>query len=246
MPMRNFLVALLISFAFIGCKSIQEPWAWMDEPNDQTWIDMQIEVFGRTVYFSVPDSSNGVGTSAIRTMRFEESRTDNHITVPIEYWSARATRITGFDWERYWGGYFSEDQRNYALSLSVEFAGDDVELLDETIVERQERRKQDYLSLFKDSDPEYAQWKRDMFKIGRYKSSQGYVWTVENWPPRVLSFETFVIPISDRHEITFDFYYRMENGEPQNSEAWYERRKAISRKILDTVRIEPELNQVVN
>ena len=68
-----------------------------------------------------------------------------------------------------------------------------------------------------------------------YQSKQGYIWVVEN-KPTVKSFhEQFKLPISDHRQLVVWFWYNEDwvEGHP----GWLERRKALSRRILDSVRL---------
>ena len=103
-----------------------------------------------------------------------------------------------------------------------------------------DRTRANYYSGFQDND--YGRWRKALFEIEPYASSQGYRWTVERWGSNSRDNERFKIPITDVHEVEFAFYYRMDDIKPVNDEAWYQRRIKLARQILDSVRIKPELN----
>lgn len=234
------LIYLLGALLFLaGCKTIQQPWAWVDEPENQVWMPVTIELLGRTVTFSVPDSDSRMGTNTITALGEGVEEREGRIWVPNSSASAPVSGLAGFFWERYWGGYFRPDVDNYYLVVRVWHHDRAPSLFDLTPAQRKERLVQDHNDGFDDS--EYGQWSKSVFNVELHESSQGYIWTNESSPARVKYSEEFKIPITVRHELEFDFYYRMDDDEGKsNTKDWYERRKALSRKILDTVRITPE------
>jgi hypothetical protein len=72
-------------------------------------------------------------------------------------------------------------------------------------------------------------------KIVEYESNQGIHWLLENLPTVMQHHEVFSVPISDEHELIVWFWYN-EDWVKDHPE-WYERRKALSRRILDSVRL---------
>lgn len=235
----GFAVVLVGAIAVAGCKTIQNPWAWVDEPENQAWKPVTIELLGRTVTFSVPDSDSRHGTNTIMVFSEGVEEREGQIWVPNSSASAPVSGIAGFYWERYWGGYFRPDVDNYFLVVRVWHHDRAPSLFDLTPTQRKVRLVEEHNDGFDDS--EYGQWRKSGFKVDLHASSQGYIWTNESSPARVKYSEEFKIPITVRHELEFDFYYRMDDEEGEsNTEEWYERRKALSRKILDTVKISPE------
>jgi hypothetical protein len=68
-----------------------------------------------------------------------------------------------------------------------------------------------------------------------YQSRQGYQWVVQNLPTVMRYHEVFKLPVSEEHQLVVWFWYN-ENWVKDHPD-WFERRKALSRRILDTVRL---------
>lgn len=235
------LVVMAPGLALVAaCKSIQDPWYWLDEPDNQVWVPVTVEAYGRTIEFSIPDSAPALGSNVIATPRLGKTREDNTIVVPLDSFNLPAKNCAAFIWEHYWGGFRWDDVINFQLFVTLIRADDVDKLLDLTVEERMERTRADYYGDFQDND--FGRWKKDLFQIEPYASSQGYRWTLERWGPNPRDNERFKIPITDVHELELSFYYRMNELKPVNDEAWYQRRIKLARQILDSVRITPELN----
>lgn len=71
--------------------------------------------------------------------------------------------------------------------------------------------------------------------VEKYISPRGYEWVMENAPTTRRHREHFTLPISDERELAIAFWYN-EDWAKDHPE-WYERRKALSRRILDSVKL---------
>jgi len=71
--------------------------------------------------------------------------------------------------------------------------------------------------------------------VEKYDSAQGYEWVMENAPTTRRHREHFTLPISDERELAIAFWYNDDWAKDHTE--WYERRKALSRRILDSVKL---------
>lgn len=136
-----------------------------------------------------------------------------------------------FPYEWLWGGPIHKDKGLYLFELG--FTHDEGRrLLSEDVKSRVQSIKSQY------EDLEQATWRHYVLKkfIGHgYQSKQGYQWVMENSPTVMQYHEVFYLPISDERELVVWFWYN-EDWAKDHPE-WYERRKALSRRILDTVKL---------
>ena len=139
------------------------------------------------------------------------------------------TRALQFAYEWLWGGPAHEDRGLYIFELSfAKHAGR--KLLSETPEERIRVVKRIY------EDMDDGKWRDYVLKkmiVEKYESKQGYEWVMDNHPTVMKYHEYFRIPISDERELAVWFWYN-EDWVKDHPE-WYERRKALSRRILDSV-----------
>ncbi len=217
-----------------------DPWSWLDKPEKQEWSQVEINGYDRRIVFAIPDRAKS-GARVIRVPKLEQNQKNQIIDVALSSLNKESNLIIGFDWERRWGGFFKRDVTDYSLRVYVTLTDESYKLLDKSVHQRMEAVREYFMARF--STP-VTIGNRDFFfekfKIEPYHSSQPYVWTKENAPTVVKEHEDFRLPISDNRELIFSFYYRMEVKGPKKSQEWLERRKALSRKILDTVRIIPD------
>ncbi len=238
----KIICSVLVSALLLSPSMVQaEPWSWLDKPDKQEWSEITINGYERQVVFSIPDKAKW-GSTVIRVPVLERGHKDQVVDVPVSATAKFSHRVIGFDWERRWGGFFKKDVTDYSLRVIVITGESEANLLEQDLAERMERIRQSYKKIY-DESPGVSEGEKFFFEsylIEPYESSQGYEWTRENNPTIVKESIDYRLPISENRELLFWFYYRMEVKGPKKSPEWLERRKALSRKILDTVRIIPD------
>ena len=140
-------------------------------------------------------------------------------------------RVLDFPYEWLWGGPIHKDRGLYLFTLA--FSRQNVEDFRSNAVDDRIRAIERYYENF-----EEGQWRDyvlDNLVVDTYRSKQGYWWVMENKPTVMQHHEKFFLPISDKHQLVVWFWYN-EDWVKDNPE-WYERRKALSRRILDTVKL---------
>jgi hypothetical protein len=228
---------IALTAALFASSIMAGPWSWLDDTEQQYWSNITISGYGRMIEFSIPDRAKKRGSHVIRMPALNKGEKDQHIEVSPDYLLHPGNRIAAYVWERYWGGFFKEDVTDYTFDVYVGYVGEDVDLLDLNVDDRIQRIKDYYHGRF--NSERNHDWFFDRFRIDPYKSAQSYFWTQENSPTVLKEHETFRLPISQHHELLFTFYYRQELQGGKGDPAWLERRRHLSRKILDTVRITP-------
>jgi hypothetical protein len=136
-----------------------------------------------------------------------------------------------FPYEWLWGGPIHKDKGLYLFELGFTYKPGK-KLLSEDVQSRIQR----FENYYKDWDE--GSWKSYVLKhlnVEEYQSQQGYLWVMKNLPTVKPHHEVFYLPISEDRELIVLFWYN-EDWAKDNPE-WYERRKALSRRILDTVKL---------
>ena len=239
--LERWLYLCLLGLALMPAPLRADPWSWLDDPERQYWSQITFHGYGPEIRFSIPDNAKRSGTHPVRVPRLEKGQRDQEFTVPPDYFDHVGKMVIGFDWERYWGGFFKKSLVDYSLRVRVNYIGQDAHLLAMDTQGRIDRVYQHFEGLYAPIKNQRAKdFFFNRFHIEPYQSQQGYVWTVENSPTVVQQQEYFRLPITDQHEMVFWFYYRWEDGGGRGDPAWLERRKALSRQILDSVRISPD------
>jgi hypothetical protein len=141
------------------------------------------------------------------------------------------TKVLDFPYEWLWGGPAHKDKGLYLFELGLE-RREGSGLLDNSVESRIQIHRDKYEAFDKGT------W-RDVvlgrFSIERYQSSQGDTWLIENMPTVTPHHEVFSIPLSNNRELVVWFWYN-EDWVKDHPD-WFERRKALSRRILDTVKL---------
>lgn len=141
------------------------------------------------------------------------------------------SKALDFPYEWLWGGPTRKDKGLYLFELGFERRLNR-SLLNETIDSRIQLHRHRYEAF------DEGTWRDivlDRLSIVEYQSSQQYIWLLENMPTVLPHHEVFSIPVSDERELVVWFWYN-EDWVTDHPE-WFERRKALSRRILDTVQL---------
>ena len=136
-----------------------------------------------------------------------------------------------FPYEWQWGGPIHKNSGLYLFELGFT-REKGRKLLNESFESRIQNIREKY------SDIEQVAWREYVLKnyiVYKHQSKQGYQWVSQNLPTVMRHHELFSLPISDESELIVWFWYN-EDWVKDHPE-WYERRKALSRRILDTVRL---------
>lgn len=140
-------------------------------------------------------------------------------------------KVLDIPYEWLWGGPIHKDKGLYVLELG--FTNDtNRKLLSESVEDRIQSFKAHYEGF------EEGPWRAyvlENFVAKGYRSSQGGQWVMKNLPTVMPYHEIFHLPISDQRQLIVWFWYN-EDWVKDHPE-WYERRKALSRRILDSVKL---------
>lgn len=237
---------MLLGLLVTSCAVLQStPWDWLDDPEQQAWRGIEIEGYERTIGFSVPDKAGKGGQHVIRWPEPEDGLAEQAIGVGHDPENRAWHQLIKFSWEWFWGGPLKEDEIFYTLTVAVQHRDQLDGLLDLTIGERIQKEI-DFQNAMYDEVEKHGQpllgreWFFERYEIEPFRSKQNYQWFKENIPQLVKEHERFVLPISDRHELVFWFWYHWQEDGGKTDPAWLERRKRLSRQILDTVEITPD------
>lgn len=216
-----------------------DPWAWLDDPEQQRWVDVEIAGEDWQIDFQVPDN----GTAGIERMisippldRGAESMT---IKVPGNS-MVDHERMAYFQWDNWWGGILEESGNDFRLDIWVYHYRNEKNLLDLDIDERVERRtsqwEQEYSDpLMRDNSIRDNFFNR--YQISSHESEHGLSWVVENSPATKGDAVSYMIPLSDTQILDIGFFVNQKRYDWKDDPEWNKRRWALSRKILDTVTI---------
>jgi len=219
-----------------------DEWSWLDQPDKRIWSQIELNGYGWNLSFAIPDKKGFWPEQTIRYPRHKKRREVQIIDIPLEQFYSPGQSAIKFDWERRWGGFGKETWTDFFLDVRVLYKGKEYRLLNQTLEQRMQRVV-DYYSSYYSDDSDSIERKTAFFEdfvIQPYESSQSYVWTLENDPDGWKIQETYRLPVSQDHEVSFWFYYRWEMGGGKDDPEWLARRKELSRKILDTVKITPD------
>lgn len=140
-------------------------------------------------------------------------------------------RVLRFPYEWQWGGPGRKGTGLYLFDLGFERRVES-NLLDKTTDEKIQLHREVYEAL---DEGKWRDYVLERLMVVEYESNQGIRWLVDNSPTVMQHHEVFSVPISDEHELIVWFWYN-EDWVKDHPE-WYERRKALSRRILDSVRL---------
>ena len=141
------------------------------------------------------------------------------------------TKAMDFPYEWVWRGPTRKNRGLYLFELGFKY-DKDRNLSSEDI----QTRIQDVNSQYEDIENE--SWREYVLKnlyVEAYQSQQGFQWVVHNMPTVMGHHEICKLPISNKRQLVVWFWYN-EDYVAEHPE-WYERRKALSRRILDTVKL---------
>jgi hypothetical protein len=155
----------------------------------------------------------------------------NELTVKPEELDLPYFKVLNFPYEWLWGGPAHKDRGLYLFTMA--FSRQNVEDFRSNAVDNRVRAIERYYENFEEG--RWRDYVLDNLVVDTYRSKQGYWWVMENKPTVMQHHEKFTLPISDEHQLVVWFWYN-EDWVKDNPE-WYERRKALSRRILDSVKL---------
>jgi hypothetical protein len=141
------------------------------------------------------------------------------------------TKILDFPYEWLWGGPAHKDEGLYLFELAFYFDPDG-RFFSGGTAGRAKAVENRYKNFEEGTWRDYV---LEKLLVEEYRSTQGYRWIVENKPTVKQFHEQFTLPVSDKRLLIVWFWYN-EDWVKDHPE-WYERRKALSRRILDSVRL---------
>jgi hypothetical protein len=141
------------------------------------------------------------------------------------------TKVFDFPYEWLWGGPVHKDKGLYLFDLGFTYHPDR-KLISEDVQTRAQTIKKRYEDFEKGSWRDYVL--SNVVAEG-YESKQGYQWVMENLPTVKQYHEVFNLPITNERQLVVWFWYN-EDWVKDHPE-WFKRRKALSRRILDTVKL---------
>ena len=212
---RNFFILmciLLSSCAVVDSSNFE----YLDEDN----LELQpVLIVGadQNVEISLPKS---LSIDIPKTLLIEPERGE------LSY-----TKALDFPYEWLWGGPAHKDKGLYLFELAFlrENSG---RAFSESVEDRIRKARKHY------EDFDEGKWRDYVLGelvVQEYKSKQGYLWVVENKPTVMKYHEQYILPISDEQQLVVWFWYN-EDWVKDHPD-WFERRKALSRRILDTVKL---------
>jgi len=155
----------------------------------------------------------------------------NTLSVDLRSQERPYTKVLDFPYEWLWGGPINKDVGLYLFELGFEQrVGQSLQSISaDELIQVHRKRYEDF---------DEGTWREivlERLKIVEYQSNNGNQWLLENMPTVKPYHEVFSIPVSEERELVVWFWYN-EDWAKDNPE-WYERRKALSRRILDTVKL---------
>jgi hypothetical protein len=141
------------------------------------------------------------------------------------------TKALDFPYEWLWGGPAHKDKGLYLFELAFlrENSG---RALSESVEDRIRNVRMRYENF---DEGKWRDYVLAELVVQEYESKQGYWWVMENKPTIMKHHEQYVLPISDEHQLVIWFWYN-EDWVKDHPD-WFERRKALSRRIIDTVKL---------
>jgi hypothetical protein len=195
------------------------------DPSHFRYLDEDSLEFNRVL---ITGAERDVEISLPRSLAMEFSEA---LIVDPESLQRSYTSVLKFPYEWLWGGPIHKDRGLYLFELGFKYDGER-NLLSESVSSRIQTMITYYEEFEEGSWRDYV---LDNLVVEEYSSQQGYRWVMKNLPTVMRFHEVFHLPISDEHQLVVWFWYN-EDWVKDNPE-WYERRKALSRRILDTVKL---------
>lgn len=225
-----------------GCSTITaDPWRWMDEPNAQRWVPIEVKFQDVLITFDFPTKANGSTYQVRSDQSLPEIGESIRIEVPVRN-EFQAVEIVNLHWDYWWGGFLKESGTDFVLSLYVGYHGANVAepFWNMTPEEFMMWRREYWDEQFSGPDPWFHQRFFETYSLDKHLSAKSLTWVCENRPPRTDRLTRCLLPLGEDHVLNFYFYIneKSRNGlEPDP--AWVERRWEMAYKILDTVEITP-------
>lgn len=218
------------------------PWDWLDKPNQQRWISVSFEVFGREISYSIPDRLKNGGQHTLSSHPLGDNKSSLVYQIQSEPSQIR-TELAVYNWDSWWGGFFKESGVDFWLDLKIVQYDDAKNFLSMTSEQWINWRIADWREFFSNpqmklDDPD--EYFFNNYQIETYRSAKGLSWIWENDPVVQQKFITYMIPISNQHLLHFGFFVNEKRYNWQDDPEWNQRRWDMVHKILDTVRITPE------
>jgi hypothetical protein len=213
----KYKFCILISLMLSSCAVVDSSdFKYLDDEH----LDLRpLLIIGaeRTVEIALPKSLS---------TKIDETLFIQHERLELPY-----IKVLDFPYEWLWGGPAHKDKGLYLFELGFERRIGRALLSQDTSGRIQIHRER-----YENFDE--GTW-RDLvlerLRVVAYQSNNHNKWLLENMPTVTPYHEYFSIPVSDERELVIWFWYN-EDWAKDHPE-WFERRKALSRRILDTVKL---------
>ena len=227
-----------------ACSTLTEdPWQWLEEPQEQTWNQVNIHAVGRDIQFSVPDRTNNGGNHTHYWPENGLSGTGFRKSLSLEQVNEPFTMLGTFTWDTWWRGFYKKGGEDFYLSVGIFRLESDGNLLDLSTDQRIERIREHWISRF--SEP--AGLKNPLtdnfvekFQAELFETDSGLVFVSHNAPRVSNEHQRFVIPLSDHALLDFNFYVNDLRYDQKEDPQWNRSRWEMVEKIMNTVRITPD------
>jgi hypothetical protein len=171
----------------------------------------------RTVEISLPKSLS--------------TKIDDTLFIDREMLDLPYTKVLDFPYEWLWGGPAHKNKGLYLFELGFERRIGSA-LLSESLSNRIQIHTDKYEAF---DEGTWRELVLERLNINEYQSDNDNTWLLENMPTVTPYHEVFSTPVSDERELVIWFWCN-EDWVKDHPE-WFKRRKALSRRILDTVKL---------
>jgi hypothetical protein len=213
----KYKMCVLLSLILGGCTVVDSRnFKYLDEENLEL-IPLQIIGAEQRIEISLPKSL------AIEV--------PDRLVINPEALEQPYTKLLDFPYEWLWGGPARKDQGLYLFKLALHYEQEE-EFLSRNVDARISATRRHYEGF------EQGQWRDyviEQLAVKAYQSKRGYWWVMENKPTVKRHHEKFTLPIAEERQLVVWFWYN-EDWVKDHPE-WFKRRKALSRRILDTVKL---------
>lgn len=213
----KYTISILVGLILSSCAVVDSSdFQYLDNENLELHPLLIIGA-ERTVHISLPKSLS--------------TKIEDKLVIDPERLQLAYTKVLDFPYEWLWGGPAHKNKGLYLFELGFERRVGNV-LLSESLSNRIQIHRDKYEAF------DQGTWRElvlERLRISEYQSENNDTWLLENMPTVTPYHEVFSIPVSDERELVVWFWYNEDWAKDHPD--WFERRKALSRRILDTVKL---------
>ncbi len=239
--MKRILLLFLLP-CLSSCAAMQStPWDWLDNEEQQRWVDVTFVGYGTSISYSIPDRLKGGGQHTLSSHSLGKDETALVFQVPPES-SNKTTELAVYNWDSWWGGFFKESGVDFWLDIEVHYQADESGLLEmspEEIIQWKLEELREFFSnpLMKSDEP--ARFFFDNLQLKTYTTPSAVTFVSENNPTLQGDYVIYMTPVSNKQMLQFGFFVNEKRYNWKDDPEWNQRRWDMVHKILDTVRITP-------